>query len=105
MRFIDSYQFVARPLADLIQEMKNNNNLEETFPITACYFNAEKLDLVSEKGVYPYEYVDTFDKFEFNMPNKDAFDKNTLGLVELTSTEKYEFAQKVYSELICKNFG
>ena len=111
MRFIDSYQFVARPLADLIQELKNNNSddlhLANTFPLTTDFFgyDFEKINLTTEKGVYPYEYVNNFEQFNEQLPDKSEFDKNTLGLNEPISQDKYDFAQKVYKKFNCKNFG
>ena len=55
MRFIDSYQFLARHLADLIQELKNNNSdklhLLRTFLLTTDFFNYDfdKINLTTEK--------------------------------------------------------
>ena len=109
MRFIDSYQFVSKPLAELVKEMKNDNHdnefLRKTFPLTATHFNNEYLDLVTEKGVYPYEYVNNFEQFNLQLPVKKEFDRNTLNLVELISQTDYDFAQKVYEKFNCKNFG
>ena len=111
MRFIDSYQFVARPLADLIQELKNNNSdnlhLARTFPLTADFFNYdfEKINLTTEKGVYPYGYVNNVEQFKLPLPDKSEFDKNILNLNDPITQEKYEFAEKVYKKFNCQNFG
>ena len=109
MRFIDSYQFVNKPLAELVKEMKNDNHdnefLKKTFPLTSTHFNSEYLDLVTEKGVYPYEYVNNFEQFNIQLPVKKEFDRNTLNLDEPISQTDYDFAQKVYEKFNCKNFG
>ena len=37
-------------------------------------FFGEKIDLVSRKGIYPYEYMDDFEKFKKqSLPKKTSF--------------------------------
>ena len=37
-------------------------------------FNCENLELVKKKGIYPYEYFNSFKKFiETNLPDIDKF--------------------------------
>ena len=100
-------QFVSKPLADLVQEMKNNNQdtefLKKIFPITATHFNNEYLDLVTEKCIYPYEYFTNFKQFNLQLTDISEFDKNTSDLNEPTSQKQYDFAQEVYKrKLIAK---
>ncbi len=112
MRFIDSFQFVAKPLSDLIDEIKGKDDkamhdpdkLAQLFPVTANYFDKNSLDYVTEKGVYPYEYTKSFDDFTSGFPAKEEFDRNHLRGADI-SQEEYDFAKEVYEKFECKNFG
>jgi hypothetical protein len=109
-RFIDSFQFVSKSLEKLISEIKGSGDkaihdcdkLVQLFPITAKYFDKNKLDYVTSKGVYPYEYVKAFNDFESALPNKNAFDSH---LNDSISDKDYNFAKEVYSKFECRNFG
>ena len=59
LRFIDSTQFL---LASLDQLIKANN--PELFQIAAQYEpNQQRRELLMQKGIYPYEYMDSWDHF------------------------------------------
>ena len=46
----------------------------EVFKYLSKKFSDEKLELVKKKGVYPYEYMDSFKKFkESKLPDIDCF--------------------------------
>ena len=46
----------------------------EDFKYLSGEFNGEKLELVKNKGVYPCEYFNSFEKFkETNLPDIDKF--------------------------------
>ena len=56
------------------------------------------------KGVYPYEYIDSWEKFdETTLPPKEAFYSN-LNLEDI-SNEGYAHAQKVWDVSEIKNCG
>ena len=38
--------------------------LKELFKYTSEEFTGDKLNLMSQKGVYPYDYMDSFEKFD-----------------------------------------
>ena len=59
-----------------------------------CVSNDEDLDLLTDKGVYPYDYFTSFDKFrEKQLPTKEAFYSNlTESNIE---DDEYERAQKI----------
>ena len=67
IRFLDSLKFMNYPLADLVKNLGKNDLhcLRRFFP--------EDADLLSRKGVFPYEFMDSFEKFNFTFPEKDAF--------------------------------
>ena len=79
--------------------------MKKTFPITATHFNNEYLDLVTEKGVYLYEYVNNFEQFNLQLPDISEFDKNTLGLNEPLFKKQYDFAQEVYKNINSQKFS
>ena len=60
--------------------------------------------LLLRKGVYPYEYIDSQERFnEIILPDKKAF-YSELNL-EDTTDKDYAHAQKVFKELNLKNLG
>ena len=59
-------------------------------------------DLLTRKGVYPYSYMNSFERFEENkLPDKILF-FNKLRSEDI-SGEDYEHAQKVWTHFKCKN--
>ena len=47
------------------------NLIDEDFVYLSDEFSGELLKLVKEKGVYPYEYMDSFKRFDENkLPDK-----------------------------------
>ena len=60
--------------------------------------------LLLRKGVYPYEYIDSWEKFnEISLPPKEAF-CSELNLEDIKD-EDYEHAQKVWEVFEIKNLG
>ncbi|XP_043482540.1 uncharacterized protein LOC122511404 [Leptopilina heterotoma] len=66
--------------------------------------NDDKIQLLTRKGVFPYEYIDSREKLdETELPPKDKF-YSTLNDSNV-SDEDYAHAQKVWSEFNCQNLG
>ena len=66
--------------------------------------NLNKFVLLLRKGVYPYEYMDSWERFdETSLPDKEAF-YSELNLEDITDKD-YEHAQKVWEVFGIKNFG
>lgn len=56
------------------------------------------------KGIYPFEYIDSFERFdETQLPPKEAFYNNLTR--EHISSEDYDHAQKVWEAFNCKALG
>ena len=88
IRFIDSFKFMSTSLESLINNLPDDafNNLER-------YYKGEKLNLVKGKGVYPYEYMNSLERFKENkFPPKEAFYSRLTG--ESISDEDYERAKR-----------
>ena len=62
IRFVDSYKFMASSLEKLANNLSN-------YPILQKHFKGPQLELVKRKGVYPYDYMDSFEKLsETSLP-------------------------------------
>ena len=57
--FIDSFQFLSSSLDKLVSNLP-----KEDLKCTSEEFTGKKLSLMSQKGVYPYDYMDCFEKFD-----------------------------------------
>ena len=69
-----------------------------------CNEDINKFILLLRKGVYPYEYMDSWERFnETSLPDKKAF-YSELNLEDITDKD-YEHAQKVFKDLKLKNLG
>ena len=66
--------------------------------------NLNKFILLLRKGVYPYEYMDSWEGFnETSLPEKEAFYSN-LNMEDITDVD-YKHAKIVFKNLINKNLG
>ena len=98
IRFLDSFKFTLAGLEGLVKNL-SREDLKET-----SRFFGEKIDLVSRKGVYPYEFMDDFEKFKKqSLPKKTSFFSRLKQ--EKISDEDFFHAQKVWEEFELKNMG
>ena len=58
---INSFQFMSSGLDRLV-----SNLLKDDLIYTSKAFKGKRLDLMSQKGVYPYDFMDSFEKFQSN---------------------------------------
>ena len=112
LRFIDSFKFLASSLDSL-----TNNLVKGGIKLFRLPNNIERYNLLTRKGVYPYEYMDSWDKFdETSLPSREKFYSELIGsgISEsdyeiLTgsgiSESDYEHAKKVWDEFNIKNLG
>ena len=128
LRFIDSFRFMSTLLSELVDNMSGNFNsikcksctennrceeckvsiegLIKKFPRVYQFYNGDlnKFILLLLKGVYSYEYTDSWEKFdETTLPPKEAFHSNLNS--EDISNEDYVHAQKVWDVSEIKNLG
>ena len=69
-----------------------------------CNGDTNKFILLLRKGVYPYEYMDSWGRFdETSLPDKKSFYSELYP--EGITDEDYTHAQKVFKELGLKNLG
>ena len=68
LQFIDSFQFMSQSLDKL-----SSNLPEDRFIYTGEEIDGD-LDLMKKKGVYPYDYMDSFSRFNENqLPKREEF--------------------------------
>ena len=69
-----------------------------------CNGDLNKFILLLRKGVYPYEFMDSWERFnETSLPDKEAFYSN-LNMEDITDVD-YRHANTVFEYLINKNLG
>ena len=89
--FLDSFQFMSSSLDKLISNLP-----KKAFKYTLEEFTGKKLNLMSQKGVYPYDYMDCFEKFDqTELPTKEQF-YSILNDQHVTNGE-YDHARKVWN--------
>ena len=101
IRFLDSFKFMASSLSGLADNlarsgMEKFQNLKKEFK--------ENFELLTQKGVYPYDYMNCLEKFsETQLPAKEDF-YSKLNDCEITDKE-YEHAQDIWEKFQIHNLG
>ena len=96
--FLDSFQFMSSSLDKLVSNLPR-----ESLKYTSEMFKDKKLDLMARKGVYPYDFMDSFDKFNDKLPSKEDF--YSILNDEHISDEDYNHAQDVWNTFNLKTMG
>ena len=90
LRFLDSFQFMPSSLSQLATNLEDYPHLKELF--SQVWEVQGDLQLLTRKGVYPYDYSDSFQKFQkTQLPPKEAFYSDLTG--EDCSDKDYDHAQ------------
>ena len=99
LTFIDSFQFMSSSLDKLV-----NNLPKDDLKYTSQVFKGKRLNLMSQKGIYPYDFMDSFEKFnQMELPTKDQF-YSILNDQHITDDE-YDHAKKVWKTFKIKTVG
>ena len=96
IRFIDSFKFLQTSLANLVSNLQPQDfiNTKEIFK--------ENTDLLTRKGVFPYDYVSSIHKLdEKQLPSKEEFYSKLND--ENISDEDYQHALNVFHTFNCKS--
>ena len=100
LRFIDSFKFMSSSLDSLVNNLAKGDHKFWGFE----EYTDEQRKLLIRKGIYPYEYMDSWDKFsETRLPSKDKFYSNLY--MSGVGDGEYEHARKVWREFGIKNMG
>ena len=86
------------------KHQQNKNFIFDNFLNLRVSHSDEQFGLLLRKGVYPYEYMTSWDKFkEIKLLPKEAFYSNLY--ISDISKYDYEHGQKVWKEFRLKNLG
>ena len=98
LRFVDSVNFLLSSLDKLVKG-------SDEFPIMGRMMPEEnKRQLLLKKGIYPYEYMESFERFhETQLPEKEKFYSSLSG--KGITDEEYVHAKQVGGTFGCRNLG
>ena len=97
--FLDSFQFMSSSLDNLIKNLP-----DEAFKYTKQEFKKKQFNLMKQKGIYPYDHMDSFDRFnETKLPVQQDF--YSILNNEHISDEQYKHAQNVWNTFNLKTMG
>lgn len=101
IKFIDTFRFMSESLCSLADNLsEDKTRFRETLKI----FPLPTLNLVTRKGVFPYEYIDNPNKLnETCLPSKQSF-YNSLKDEEI-SDEDYAHAHEIWKTFNLKTLG
>ena len=99
LMFIDSFQFMSSSLDKLVSNLPKDDLI-----YTSKVFKGKRLDLMSQKGVYPYDFMDSFEKFnQMELPNKDQF--YSILYDQHITDDEHDHANKVWNTFMIKRMG
>lgn len=100
IKFLDSFQFLGTSL-----DLLSKSLAEEDFHhLSKEFSNKEHFDLVREKGVYPYDYMDSWSKFNENcIPPQSNFFNSLTG--EHITNKEYLRAQTIWKAFNIHSLG
>lgn len=100
LRFIDSFRFMPSSIEKLSSYL---NDDEKTITQKFCK-DTRQFKLLTRKGVFPYEYLDNWDKFqETSLPNQNLFYSSLKN--ENITDDDYEHAKLVWQTFNMKTLG
>ncbi|KAB0790087.1 hypothetical protein PPYR_15588 [Photinus pyralis] len=99
-RFIDSFRFMSSSIDKLSNFLDN----EKKMITRANCNNDEEFSLLTRKGVFPYEYIDSWDKLnDTTLPPKQTFYSHLRN--NTISDDSYSHAIKVWNKFNIKTLG
>ena len=99
-KFVDMFRFMPQSLNKLISNL-HDKSLHD--PILNTLYNGNLKDL-ERKGIFPYEYIDTWNKYnEMEFPSIEHFYSNLN--ISSISYDDYEYGKTVFDNLKEKNIG
>lgn len=103
LKFIDSFRFMPESLSKLASWLPVNEEriLHSEY---GKNYTSEQIVMLQQKGIFPYDYVDSINRLnETMLPSKDKF-KNELNDEEITDKD-YAFACEVWAKFQLKTLG
>ena len=100
LTFIDSFSFMSQSLDRLSSNLSDN----AFFYSKKAFPNDDQFRIIKRKGVYPYDYMDSFQRFsEKSLPAREDF-YSILNDTNISESD-YEHAKQVWSEFQIKDLG
>ena len=102
-------QFINSSLEKLVK-----NLLDDDFKYFTEEFGSKKLELLKQKGAYPYEYMDNFKRFsEEKLPDKKCFHSSVKDRTTGDNSNKidghisndYLICRKIWNEFNMENIS
>eukprot|EP01052_Picozoa_sp_SAG31_P003998 SAG31_NODE_160_length_21908_cov_25.529048_10_plen_414_part_00 len=105
LKFLDSASFLAASIETLVSNLYDKGIGKHKFTHTLHHCKKKKhVDLLMQKGVYPYDYMDSWERFdECQLPSKEKF-FSKLNDCDI-SDDDYAHGQNVWNTFKCKNLG
>lgn len=102
--YIDSCMFLSESLDTLVENLKKDQlNVSKNLQCLFDYLGPTAANDLLRKGVYPYEYFNSFKKFKNKtFPTRKDFYNSIRGVK--VSKDDYQYAKRVYKKY-CKNLG
>ena len=105
LRFIDSFGFMASSLSQLVVDLKQGGldkfkNVSEEFG-----YDTELTELMTRKGIYPYSFMDGYDKFDIDPLTLTKFNFRSDLTGEDISDEDFEFYKEICNKFNIKTLG
>ena len=100
LRFIDSFKFMSSSLDSLIENLVRSGKKLFVFED----YSELQYDLLTRKGVYPYEYINSSDRFNETQPPPISAFYSNLNMSSI-SEEDYQHTQRVWKESGIHNLG
>ena len=99
LRFIDSLKFMSSSLDSLVNNLASSKGSFFGFE----EYNDTQCSLLIRKGIYPNEYMDSWDRFnETSLPASSFYSKLSMSGI---SNGDYEHAYEVWREFEIRNMG
>ena len=96
--FKDSLKFMSSSLGALVNNLPKNG-----FKNISKYYTPEEVELIKQKGFYPYEFMDTEEKFnDTKLPPREVFYSKLSG--KGISEKNYKHACNVWNTFKMKTF-
>ena len=130
LQFIDSLKFSLPGLAKMAENLRDEKKgqtktpeqLAKCFPIMSKFISPHLLSLLTRKGIFPYQWLNSKTKFnETQLPSRKEFNSDLDGYnycehgcenkecehekIYTISQKDYDFAWIVWRETGCKTFG
>ena len=105
--FIDDMKFMNSSLDKLVKNLS-----DEDFKYLVKEFGSENLEILKQKGAYPYEYMNSFDeeklcarKYFFGSTKKEKIDEDGKISDGHRSIKDYLACEKIWDKFKMKNMG